>query len=201
MEKLKVFFEKIKKNSVHLKWLIPALALFAFGIGAFIMYEAITNIVKDGIGWSVNLAYLRVWIGAGMMALGICEVFLFFKRPKELRSFITPICGAIAFALGVYVIFGFGLQVMEVVIPAAFAIWILASLAAPKLTDAYKMRREGKGLWVLNLIGGLFAIILAIALLLNDSIGAWLQVATIAIVFLAHGAYTVWQFFRRNKET
>jgi len=178
----------LKKLLAASKWLMPIAGLLITILGIILLFAT-----------SEGFASLGVFIGIAMIISGVIDFVSFYRKEKDKRTKTTLACGAIAVLLGLSVIGGRGIDIVNIILPIFFAVW-LASISIPKIKIALAKRESGSPLWVIMFSFGILGIALGLLILLHSQLSAFVVTYALAFMFITHGISTIKIFLQINKE-
>ncbi|MCL2702104.1 MAG: DUF308 domain-containing protein [Defluviitaleaceae bacterium] len=145
-----------------------------------------------------NFSALGVYIGLAMIFTGISEMASFFGKEKGKRTYAMPANGAVSVLLGTWIVFGSGIDMISLVLPFAFTVWIM-SASIPRIINALSHRKKGSPWWVWLFGFGVLGIAFGFLILFHRQLAAFVVVYSLAFMFITHGINSVTIFFRLNK--
>ena len=145
-----------------------------------------------------NLIVLAVVIGFSMLVSGIAEITSFCGEERAHRSGWLLTSGVITGLLGIWTLFGSGVQALVAIIPFVFAVWVMTSSIVHIAGSVY-MKADGFGGWGCIMVLGIAGTILGFLLLFTPMLSRIIVTCSIAFMLIAYGVNNVILFFRLRK--
>jgi len=166
-----------------LKWLLPiaGIGIIALGIAAFIRPDDF-------------LIRMALMFGIGMLVVGIFEIGAYFGQEKESRKSMLLTSGILAALMGIWVIFGRGSDVIYIILPFIFALWVMSS-GITRIVDGISKKGAGsksRG-WQITL--GIVGTMAGFALMFNPMYPAGVVLSyVIGTILIIQGMSTIIMF-------
>jgi len=170
---------EVKKQA---KWLmlLSGIAVIALGI---------VTMIRPAAG----LMTVVVFFGIVLLFSGICEIAAYLIRDKSKRSGGMLASGILTNLLGIWVLFGRGMDVVATIIPFIFAIWVMAS-GLTRIADALSSKEgERRSIW--KIVFATIATVFGFVLMFNPLMSVRVIGILVSLMLLSYGIGTVQLFF------
>lgn len=145
-----------------------------------------------------NLVTLAIFIGISMLISGISEIASYCGEEAGQRSGWLLASGIVTGLLGIWTLFGRGMEALVVIIPFVFAAWVMTS-SIMRIVGSVNLKSEGFAGWgwilALGILGTLLGFLLLYSPLLSGAVVAY----SIAFMLISYGINNIIIFFRMRK--
>jgi len=167
-----------------LKYLLPISGLLVAILGITLVF------ITEDVFYKLSIP-----IGIAMVLLGFTEFVSHYKKEKQERTKNALVSGGVAVLLGLYTVFGRGIEAVTTILPIVFALWIV-SVSACRIKDALERRSQGRPLWFIAFSFGVLSIGLGILLVFHQRFSIFVVIYSLAAMFISYGINTIYMFFQ-----
>lgn len=144
----------------------------------------------------VNLASLAILFSIAILLSGIAQIAFYFSTPTAFRSGWALLWGIFSVIIAIW-IFTCDFETLTLLIPYAFAFWILIG-GTSRLVMGLELRYVG-GLGSLFIFLGILGILIGLLLLYRPLIGAYFINYLVAALFIYEGIMSFIHFSNSRK--
>ncbi|MCL2415628.1 MAG: DUF308 domain-containing protein [Defluviitaleaceae bacterium] len=176
-----------------LKWLLLLAGLGIIALGIIALLNPLDFLVT-----------MATFFGIAILASGLAEIISHVIEKKENRTGLVLASGILTALFGAWVTFGWGSDIIALVLPFIFASWVMAS-GVMRIVGAFPQKSkdsenpENSKIKIWQLAFGILATLFGFMLLLHPIRSAAIVTFFIAFTLISQGIGTVVLFFSLKK--